>query len=258
VIRYRDPIRSDLSPFRLLCEQTFPIRYGEKFYDSLLDKSLATSKEAVPGSGIVTIVATSSRSEASERFKVQKVYNYDDNDDIPPPVYTGKLDLCDFETESDEVVVGGLSCRLFVGSLCEDKNVSKCQDEKGATLLYIMTLVTLPMFQRCGIASELVSRCVAYGKSNPGCVAVYLHVITYNRAAVRFYESRGFKYVSRIKDFYKIKGKKYDCFLYKYEIRKQPLNIAVANAARASAMRRRRRGSSGSEDENNSSRCVIN
>ena len=199
---------------KLLMEQTFPIKYGEKFFKSLLDKELASkSKSAVPGKGIFTVVATCSKTEASERFKK---YSKNDNkvkDDIPKPVYDGELRCCDFETENEEVVVGQLSCRLVVGSLCEDKDITEFQNQRGATLLYIMTLVTLPMFQRRGIASELVNRCIAYvitftsqhqykrsntvRESDPGCVAVYLHVISYNDSAMSFYKSRGFKYVTK-------------------------------------------------------------
>ena len=163
-ILYRQPIASDVEPMKLLMEQTFPIKYGEKFFKSLLDKALASkSKSAVPGKGIFTVVATCSKTEASERF--MNYLNNDnevEDDDIPKPVYDGELRCCDFETENEEVVVGQLSCRLVVGHLCEDKGISKVQNQEGATLLYIMTLVTLPMFQRRGIASELVNRCIAY------------------------------------------------------------------------------------------------
>lgn len=273
-IKYRQPIASDVEPMKLLMEQTFPIKYGEKFFKSLLDKELASkSKSAVPGKGIFTVVATCSKTEASERFKKYSKNDNKDEDDIPKPVYDGELRCCDFETENEEVVVGQLSCRLVVGSLCEDKDITEFQNQRGATLLYIMTLVTLPMFQRRGIASELVNRCVAYvitlstfsniniptlehryARADPGCVAVYLHVISYNDSAMSFYKSRGFKYVTKMKDFYSINKKNYDSLVFKFSIRERPLSVAVANAARASAQRRRRRNTSKEE----TSWCVVN
>ena len=256
-IVYRPPVTSDLDPMKLLMEQTFPISYGNKFFKSILDKSLASkSKSAVPGTGIYTVVATCSKAEALKRFQKYSSHKKKE-DDIPKPVYSGELRCCDFETDKEDILVGQLSCRLVVGNLCEDEDVSKFQNQEGATLLYIMTLVTLPMFQRCGIGSELVSRCIAYGRADPGCIAVYLHVITYNESAVSFYRSKGFEYVTTVKDFYSINKKKYDSYIFKFQIRERPLSVSVASAARASAQRRRRRLNL-SDKTPEQSWCVLN
>ena len=83
---------------------------------------------------------------------------------------------------------------------------------------------------------------------------MYLHVISYNDSAMSFYKSRGFKYVTKEKDFYSINKKNYDSLVFKFSIRERPLSVAVANAARASAQRRRRRDTSKEE----SSWCVVN
>ena len=113
-ILYRQPIASDVEPMKLLMEQTFPIKYGEKFFKSLLDKELASKSRARTGKGIFTVVATCSKTEASERFKKYLKNDNKVKDDIPKPVYDGELRCCDFETENEEVA-GQLSRRLVVG-----------------------------------------------------------------------------------------------------------------------------------------------
>jgi len=44
--------------------------------------------------------------------------------------------------------------------------------------------------------------------------AVYLHVITHNEAAIRFYKKNGFQRLREIPDYYLINERLYNCFLY--------------------------------------------
>ncbi|KAL3766157.1 hypothetical protein ACHAWU_004157, partial [Discostella pseudostelligera] len=46
------------------------------------------------------------------------------------------------------------------------------------------------------------------------CGALYLHVITYNKGAIRMYERLGFMRVKKIEDYYTINSVNYACYLY--------------------------------------------
>jgi Acetyltransferase (GNAT) family len=60
----------------------------------------------------------------------------------------------------------------------------------------------------------LLQRCILYAQSQPRCGAMYLHVITYNVAAIRLYEKAGFTFIKQVPDYYKISGNLYSCYLY--------------------------------------------
>merc|ERR1719433_1156577 len=48
----------------------------------------------------------------------------------------------------------------------------------------------------------------------PDVLAIYLHVVAYNTAAIELYESMDFLRVARFPSFYYLHGKPYDSFLY--------------------------------------------
>mmetsp|Transcript_32319 Transcript_32319/g.43006 ORF Transcript_32319/g.43006 Transcript_32319/m.43006 type:complete len:381 (-) Transcript_32319:200-1342(-) len=86
---------------------------------------------------------------------------------------------------------------------------------KHTKMFYIMTLGTVNTYRNCGIGSTLVERCIKeVVERDLECGAVYLHVITYNFAAIQFYERLGFVRVKEIEDYYRINGKNHNCYLY--------------------------------------------
>jgi GNAT superfamily N-acetyltransferase len=69
---------------------------------------------------------------------------------------------------------------------------------------YILTLGTLASHRRLGIASKLLERVVTRARHEHGCKVVYLHVITHNEGAIRFYRGHRFAQVRRLANFYTI------------------------------------------------------
>jgi ribosomal protein S18 acetylase RimI-like enzyme len=72
---------------------------------------------------------------------------------------------------------------------------------------YIMTLASTSAYRRRGIASRLLSSCIDHAVSNRRCGAIYLHVITYNEAAIAFYSKNGFARVGTLLNYYLIDGR---------------------------------------------------
>ena len=67
-------------------------------------------------------------------------------------------------------------------------------------MFYIMTLGTTREFRRSGLGSVLVNKVVnMIQMKEVDCGALYLHVITYNKGAIRLYEKLGFMKVKMIK-----------------------------------------------------------
>lgn len=90
---------------------------------------------------------------------------------------------------------------ITIGSICSRIEVDvEAETEK----LYIMTLVTLASYRRRGVGRALLESVLKYAKEELTMVkSVYLHVQTSNDAAIKFYESFGFKVQETIKGYYK-------------------------------------------------------
>eukprot|EP00850_Spirogloea_muscicola_P001500 SM000005S17297 [mRNA] locus=s5:1204230:1205549:- [translate_table: standard] len=67
-------------------------------------------------------------------------------------------------------------------------------------------------------ASALVQKVTKYADASGSCRGVYLHVISYNRAAILFYKKASFQCVRRLPAFYAIAGRAYDAYLYVYYV----------------------------------------
>ena len=69
--------------------------------------------------------------------------------------------------------------------------------------MYILTLGVAEGHRHLGIASQLVQRVVSKAQQQLSR-AVYLHVIEYNVAALRFYRKNQFEELATLRSFYYI------------------------------------------------------
>ncbi|CAM9303016.1 unnamed protein product [Ectocarpus fasciculatus] len=118
-------------------------------------------------------------------------------------------------------IVGLITCQVMPLSRCRDQDRLGLHTPYGgrgsaahSEVVYILTLGTETSYRRQGIGRALLRRCVWLSRQEESIGAVYLHVITTNPAAHRFYESEGFVQVCCISDYYRINGELYDCYLY--------------------------------------------
>jgi len=79
---------------------------------------------------------------------------------------------------------------------------------------YLMTLGTAKEFRHCRLGTTLIEKCLGMLAEVKECGAIYLHVIHFNVAAIRFYEKLGFYRVQTIPDYYRIGDRLEDCYLY--------------------------------------------
>jgi len=124
------------------------------------------------------------------------------------------------EHHSDDImsVLNG-DCATLCGRRCVDEesasaNGTSTVSNKGC-LAYILTLGIIDGFRRRGLARELLRQSIDYvDKNMPEVQAVYLHVVTYNEAAIQLYESMRFVRLDRFTSFYQLHGQPYDSYLY--------------------------------------------
>ena len=77
-----------------------------------------------------------------------------------------------------------------------------------------MTLGTVMEHRKTGLATAMIEWVESLVEQDSACGGIYLHVITYNDSAIRFYERLGFYRVEEIPDYYDIDGQKYSSYLY--------------------------------------------
>ncbi|CAD5229125.1 unnamed protein product [Bursaphelenchus okinawaensis] len=83
----------------------------------------------------------------------------------------------------------------------EDAEVAKLSNYKCA---YISTIAIQPSHQRRGLASFMMAQIMyQMSKSEKPPDVLYLHVMTTNEKAIRFYRKMGFEKFKKVKNFYK-------------------------------------------------------
>lgn len=126
--------------------------------------------------------------------------------------------FCEHHGEDIQHVLGD-SCSALCSrcrSECNEGNEEEGTGRMGGgSLAYILTLGVADGFRRRGLAKELLRRSIDHVNSNmPKVQAVYLHVVTYNAAAIQLYESMRFARLSHFPSFYLLHGSYYDSYLY--------------------------------------------
>merc|ERR1712224_666257 len=84
---------------------------------------------------------------------------------------------------------------------------------------YIPTLGVVDEYRRKGLASLLLQKCINKVRTcrqapRRPIDAIYLHVATYNDAAIQLYERVGFVRLQKFTAFYRLHGHDYDSYLY--------------------------------------------
>ncbi|XP_054810875.1 histone acetyltransferase MCC1 [Prosopis cineraria] len=130
----------------------------------------------------------------------------------------GAVDHSRPEGQSDELI-GFVTARIVLGKEIETGDIPGCDSSKSdQTLIYILTLGVVEAYRNLGIASSLIREVIKYASSIPTCLAVYLHVISYNNPAIFLYKKMSFKYVRTLRGFYLINGQHYDSYLFVYYV----------------------------------------
>ena len=107
------------------------------------------------------------------------------------------------ECESSKVIGCILAQFNKVGKI-DDKNLFADSYEPAREVLYILTLGLTHEYRRSGLGTRLLQFAMENARNNACCGAIYLHVIHYNEAAIRFYERNDFMFFRSLDEFYSI------------------------------------------------------
>ena len=191
-IIYKPLTKQDIEEIKNLHKEWFPIKYSDSYFQSIFN-------------------------EKSRRyFSIGAFYK-----------------ITNEETkETKEIIIGLALCEWFIGSkyftkilgkepvLEIIKNINyieevysylKCDDYN---CIYIMTFGVLDEFRKMKIGSKMIDQIINIGLSDKLCVGVFLDVIYYNHSAIKFYKKNEFKKVMTNRNYYNLKGNKYDAYVF--------------------------------------------
>mmetsp|Transcript_11865 Transcript_11865/g.32038 ORF Transcript_11865/g.32038 Transcript_11865/m.32038 type:complete len:381 (-) Transcript_11865:175-1317(-) len=215
-LRFRPLRHEDYDEMIALHTEWFPVSYDEAFYKKSVSGELFTwvATYCRPGN------SASSSSEAPSR---PASGNSSDPSVAPggssPANEIEEEDLLGMLTMSTSCEHHGDDIQSILGAdctaICKHASVGADTSTPAGCLAYILTLGVVDGFRRRGLARELLRRMVEHVERNILQVqAVYLHVVTYNGAAIKLYESMNFCRIAQFSSFYLLHGKPYDSFLY--------------------------------------------
>jgi len=98
----------------------------------------------------------------------------------------------------------------------EDRGILDTRMYSNCHVGYILSLGVCSSFRKQGVASLLLDSFLTHvtQAENQICKAIYLHVLTMNSAAIRFYEKHDFRLHSFLPYYYSVDGKCKDGFTY--------------------------------------------
>lgn len=172
-MRYLNP--TDLNTIRMLCQEWFPVRYPDAWYETIVNNhnQRFCSLVATINDEIVALLVT--------EIRCYQNLNYEDFGFLAKH----------FEHQQDNIQVA-----------------------------YILTLGVIKRLRRRGIATLLVKNLIQNLQSittmKNNCKAIYLHVLTTNMYAIRFYEKLQFQRYKLLPLYYSINDCAYDGYSYVY------------------------------------------
>mmetsp|Transcript_19556 Transcript_19556/g.17307 ORF Transcript_19556/g.17307 Transcript_19556/m.17307 type:complete len:202 (+) Transcript_19556:245-850(+) len=116
---------------------------------------------------------------------------------------------------SKDILIG-----LFIGHFKSNYITKQLSNKSrfsfgGTTGLYIATIGVVDGARRLGIGTLLIDEVLKWVKiHHSDTETIFLHVIDYNNAAIKFYENNDFSLFGKYSDYYFLGGKFYDSYLY--------------------------------------------
>jgi ribosomal protein S18 acetylase RimI-like enzyme len=240
-LHWRTILPRDRLRIQSLHEQWFPVVYQEEFYDQLVHQRMPNTGEPLFTCVATEVVdehsrhrrpkrrqdrGTTSTTTTTRTGRNNKNTNFGDTDSENSNGYRNNTDDNDHnnndcDNNDDDSVVEDTVVACIVGAIIDANKLNAASRQllisnvdRYHRLFYIMTLGTAQEYRQAGLGTALVDKCQAQVAADPHCGVLYLHVITINHSAIRFYERLGFWKVQEIPDYYTIDGKNYNCYLY--------------------------------------------
>ena len=203
-LNFRPLQEGDRDQIKILHEELFPVQYSDDFYNN------AVQNKTFTGTPILSRIAVVEGDEEEKYFLGQ-------NKSEPLDELARFVGIRSFEKDgiNDAMIIPRIKCEKY-GIVCciigvFSSNSEPYEKEKGVftslirdptqhtRTFYIMTLGASVPFRKQRLGTKLFTDLLKIVEQVPSCGAIYLHVITYNTAAIKFYENLGFYRIAEMK-----------------------------------------------------------
>ena len=187
-IIYKSLSKDQLDEIKKLHKEWFPIDYNDKWYNKIFED------------------------QSGYYFTIGAFYKKESYD---KEIIIG-LALCEWSYISD--YFRNHTGTKTIKKICDNINFSEevksylaCE---GYRIAYIMTIGVLDEYRKLHIGSKILDIIINQLLYDDLCVGIYLDVVSYNNAAIKFYEKNKFENVTVIKNYYNIKNEVYDSIVF--------------------------------------------
>lgn len=221
LVQFRPLQQRDRPEIQRLHEEWFPVEYTDEFYDSIVEnKSLSGDPiySCIAEKGDEEIGESSNSSDDAWTRLANFLHIRDFGTELQcrsdslmhrsgvvvpsphQPLTAESNIICHNVSIGQGHIVGCLIGCFFDASKKVNNTVSMLvrNPNRHPQLFYIMTLGTTKDVRKMGLASQLVIDALNVLEKVSSCGVCYLHVITYNTAAIALYEKLGFCRVTEI------------------------------------------------------------
>ena len=227
-IIFRSIQPSDREMIQQLHEEWFPVRYQSEFYDDLVHGKMYPTGDPLYTKVAVVVVIMGDDDDDDDDESENDRQDLDtialSGSSRTPPYYPNdRIVACIVATMVPAHRLNRASRELLLphsfqgGRRTSTVSSTSTSTSSTASACYIMTLGTVLEYRQYGLATTLVEQCIQeMVLPLPSCGALYLHVLTTNRAAIRFYEQDRLQFyrVTELFNYYVIDQEQYNCYLY--------------------------------------------
>ena len=224
-LSFRPLNSTDRHPIQVLHEECFPVRYTPNFYDYAV-RNLMSAQPHRPLFSLIALpppedpMLLHPDAHADKQTDAHADAHSGEHADIEIAGHPFCVETKETSLEEASLVaiaahsplVGAIITQFTPSTTLLDFNI--LATESYPLVMYILTLATTSSYRRNGLARHLLAKALSHARSNRNVGAVYLHVITYNAAAIRFYEREGFRNLGTLENYYFIDGVNHDAFLF--------------------------------------------
>lgn len=236
ILVFRSLEEGDREGIKALHEDLFPVKYSEDFYDNAVRNKSPTGSPLYCRVGLLNVYESGSNNDTLTLLNNENEMN--DNarriDIVGDSTHVSMDELANFlgmdvdcfddldvenvisiqnEKSIEDAAESALNQRIvacIIGGFSESIRIRDAKlveklvrnFDNHPHMFYLMTIGSTQAFREQKLGTKMLKDCLKMIERVPTCGVVYLHVITYNVAAIKFYEKLGFYRIEEIKGMF--------------------------------------------------------
>lgn len=203
MVKLRKIKKEDLTQIKPLFKEWFPLDYDEQFYEKIFSRL-----EEDTGISLVAYIENPKSKSDFSNLKTQKNQSKNENENE-------KVENLTFLTELiiGLIITNKVSLENYIARVPYRYENLGYLDEicfNTKYFVYVQSLGVIDECRRLKLGTLLLDEIIKIHNKDFHCLGIYLHVVVYNAAAIKFYEKNGFKEMNHLYNYYFINDTYYD------------------------------------------------